>query len=131
VHDAKVDDGGEAFVSKDFLGFFAANVDLVMNDVVRFVLERATIDADDGAFDEESASESSSEPSADSGDENREVGMVLAVFARRVVGGSGCHGFPHSAKNGATLGGGSSSILRERVDWTYEAWVQAIARMST
>jgi hypothetical protein len=76
VHDAEMHDGAQSALAKDFLGFLAPDIDLMMNDVFGFVLERSSIDSDDDALAMQSPSKPAAESSAYSSDEHWQIGEI-------------------------------------------------------
>jgi hypothetical protein len=74
-----MDHGGEGALPEDVLGLLAADVELVVLDVLGAAVEVAAIDADDGQLAVEAAGEAPPETAADAGDQD---GALRRLFRR-------------------------------------------------
>src|SRR5262249_39783751 len=70
LHDTEVHDGVDVAAAEDVLQFFAADVDLFVDDVLRLVRKGSAVDADHLPLAMERAREPLAEAAADAGDDD-------------------------------------------------------------
>ncbi len=108
VEDAEVDHRREPLLAEDVLRLLAADVELVVLDVLGAAVEGAAVDADDGHLAVEAARQAAAQAAADAGDEDGTLARILgrSVRVRR--------GAAREAARGGVVGLGRPRRSRRR-----------------